>query len=104
MVGGPVIVIHGGNWEWDSFDYDVVEDFSELELYDKYGCEIGWFHIDNKIHIVWRYLSGVESNIHLYDNLHEAGKAFKELLLELLDIRSIDEEDENKMLKVVENI
>lgn len=100
MTSGLVLRIESGShWEWD--EITVKEDFEDLELEDKYAFALGWYTaLGEKIHIVWRYISGYETQIYLSDNAVEASQIFRRLTTEQLD--EVDEEDKEKMLTVLE--
>lgn len=66
----------------------------------KYAFALGWYTaLGGKIHIVWRYISGYETEIYLSDNAVEAGGIFRRLTTEQLD--EVDKEDREKILKVL---
>jgi len=42
------------------------EEFEDLALENKYGFLLGWYvALEGKIHIVWRYVSEIETQIYL---------------------------------------
>ena len=100
MGSGLILRIESGSsWEWQ--DVDVKEDFEDLELEEKYAFALGWYTaLDGKIHIIWRYISGFETQIYLSDNIIDASRIFRMLTTEQLD--EVDEEDREKMLTVLE--
>lgn len=99
MARGLALTIQSGSrWNWE--EVSTVEDFEDLKLGDKYGFEVAWYTVAEKIHIVWRYVSGWETQIYVSDNHIEASEIFRELVSEQLE--EVDEEDRNKMLEVLE--
>lgn len=91
MVSGLVLRIESGSrWNWE--EVDGKEDFGDLGLGNKYGFDLGWYVKGERIHIIWRYVSGWETQIYLSDNEAEAREIFRELVTEQLD--EVDEDDE----------
>ncbi|MDG6221821.1 MAG: hypothetical protein IAX21_06670 [Candidatus Bathyarchaeota archaeon] len=79
-----------------------IEDFEQLDLFNKYGFKIGWYTFGKAIHVILKQIQMGENQIYLAEKLIEAESILNKLINELVesfDVTSEDQKDMFKMLK-----
>ena len=77
------------------------EKFEGLRLRDKYGFDLGWYTLGNKIHVILKCVDGGETQIYLADNKIEGESILNEVVKKAVETFSVDEKDQNEIFKIL---
>ena len=74
-----------------------IEGFEGLNLADKYGFDLGWYILGEKIHVILKYIEKGETQIYLADNKIEVESIINKLVNEAVEHFGIDERDQKEI-------
>ena len=77
------------------------EKFEGLQLRNKYGFDLGWYTLWEKINVILKCVDGGETQIYLADNEIEGGSILGEIVKKAMDDFSVDEKDQKKVFNIL---
>jgi len=77
------------------------EKFEGLKLLEKYGFDLGWYTLWEKIHVILKYVKGGETQIYLADNEIEGESILGEVVKNAIDDFGVNEEDQKEIFNIL---
>ena len=90
---------NGGNLKLENVNPK--EKFEGLKLHSKYGFDLGWYTLWEKISVILKCVDGGETQIYLTDNEIEGGSILGEIVKKTIDDFGVDENDQKKMFDIL---
>ena len=78
-----------------------VEEFEGLRLRNKYGSDLGWYTLWEKIHVILKCVEGGETQIYLADNKIEGESILGEMVRKVVDDFGVDEKDQKEIFDIL---
>ena len=77
------------------------EKFDGLKLRTKYGFDLGWYILWNKIHVILKFIEKGETEIYLADNEVDGGSILGQLVKKVIDDSGVDEKDQKELYNIL---
>jgi ribosomal protein S1 len=96
MVSGLLVSIKNGcNLKLENVN--PIEEFEGLKLRNKYGFDLGWYTLGEKIHVILKYVNEGETQIYLADNKIEVESIMNKVINKVVEDFSVDEKDQKEI-------
>jgi len=77
------------------------EKFEGLKLLTKYGFDLGWYTVGEKIHVILKCVNGGETQIYLADNEIDGESILNEVVKKAVDDFGVDEKDQKEIFNIL---
>ena len=77
------------------------EKFEGLKLLTKYGFDLGWYTVGEKIQVILKCVDGGETQIYLADNEIEGESILNEVVKKAVDDFGVDEKDQKEIFNIL---
>ena len=100
LVSGLVVSFkNGSNLKFENVNPK--EKFEGLKLLEKYGFDLGWYTLWEKIHVILKCVKGGETQIYLADNQIEGESILGEVVKNAIDDFGVNEEDQKEIFNIL---
>ena len=86
---------NGSNFKFENVNPK--EKFEGLKLLEKYGFDLGWYTLGQKIHVILKYVNEGETQIYLADDKIEAESIMNKVINKAVEDFSVDEKDQKEI-------
>ena len=101
MVSGLLVSIKNGcNVKLENVN--PIEEFEGLKLRNKYGFDLGWYALGDKIHVILKYVNEGETQIYLADNKIEVESIMNEVVNKAVENFGVDEKDQKEIYTILQ--
>jgi len=76
---------------------NTIEEFEDLKLRNKYGFDLGWYTMGEKIHVILKSVNEGETQIYLADNKIEVESIMNKVVNKAVEDFSVDEKDQKEI-------
>ena len=77
------------------------ERFDDLKLREKYGFDLGWYTLWDRIQVILKCVDGGETQIYLTENKIEVEQILTELIANAVDDFGVTEQDQKEIFKTL---
>ena len=100
MVSGLLFSFKNGcNMKFENVNQK--EKFEGLSLRSKYGFDLSWYILWEKIQVIMKCVEGGETQIYLADNKIEGESILNEVVTKAVDDFGVDEKDQKEIFNIL---
>ena len=96
MVSGLLVSFTNG-YDLKLENVNTIENFEGLNLRKKYGFDLGWYTLGEKIHVILKNVNEGETQIYLADNKIEVESIINKLVNKAVEDFGVDEKDQKEI-------
>ena len=101
MVSGLLVSIKNG-YNLKLENVNPIEEFESLKLRNKYGFDLGWYTLGEKIYVILKHVKKGETQIYLADNKIEVESIMNEVVNKAVEDFGVDEKDQKEIYAILQ--